>query len=179
MFTDLTTQRVLVMEWIDGTRLKSSSQGGQGAREELQMVEIGVRCSLEQMLEEGYYHSDPHPGNLFKMKTGKLAYIDFGMMGEIEGSIRRFDLPYLAVLLGFVQSVSVSAVLKGALCKFFGWLLPGCVSRLAERSVMRPCACVQPVATLQGPRLQCTPLPARLVSTTCFRLIVIHCRCSS
>lgn len=47
------------------------------------------RCSLEQMLEEGYYHSDPHPGNLFKMKTGKLAYIDFGMMGEIEGSIRR------------------------------------------------------------------------------------------
>jgi aarF domain-containing kinase len=93
MFTDLTTQRVLVMEWIDGTRLKSSSQGGQGAREELQMVEIGVRCSLEQMLEEGYYHSDPHPGNLFKMKTGKLAYIDFGMMGEIEGSIRRFDCP--------------------------------------------------------------------------------------
>lgn len=89
MFTHITTQRVLVMEWIDGTRLKSSSQGGQGAREELQMVEIGVRCSLEQMLEEGYYHSDPHPGNLFKMKTGKLAYIDFGMMGEIQGSIRR------------------------------------------------------------------------------------------
>ena len=91
MFTHITTQRVLVMEWIDGTRLKSSSQGGRGAREELQMVEIGVRCSLEQMLEEGYYHSDPHPGNLFKMKTGKLAYIDFGMMGEIQGSIRRFD----------------------------------------------------------------------------------------
>ena len=95
MFTDLTTQRVLVMEWIEGRRLKSSSQSGpQGAQEELKMVEIGVRCSLEQMLEEGYYHSDPHPGNLFKMDVansadGKLAYIDFGMMGEIEGSIRR------------------------------------------------------------------------------------------
>ena len=76
------------MEWVDGTRLKSSAQGG-GGREELQMVEIGVRCSLEQMLEEGYYHSDPHPGNLFKMRNGRLAYIDFGMMGEIEGSIRR------------------------------------------------------------------------------------------
>ena len=50
---------------------------------------VSYRCSLEQMLEEGYYHSDPHPGNLFKMRTGKLAYIDFGMMGEIEGSIRR------------------------------------------------------------------------------------------
>ena len=96
MFTDLTTQRVLVMEWIEGRRLKSSSQSGpQGAQEELKMVEIGVRCSLEQMFEEGYYHSDPHPGNLFKMDVansadGKLAYIDFGMMGEIEGSIRRY-----------------------------------------------------------------------------------------
>lgn len=88
MYTNLTTPRVLIMEWVDGTRLRSSAQGG-GGREELQMVEIGVRCSLEQMLEEGYYHSDPHPGNLFKMKNGKLAYIDFGMMGEIQGSIRR------------------------------------------------------------------------------------------
>ena len=88
MYTDLTTPRVLIMEWVDGTRLRSSAQGG-GGREELQMVEIGVRCSLEQMLEEGYYHSDPHPGNLFKMRNGKLAYIDFGMMGEIQGSIRR------------------------------------------------------------------------------------------
>lgn len=88
MYTELTTPRVLIMEWVDGTRLRSSAQGG-GGREELQMVEIGVRCSLEQMLEEGYYHSDPHPGNLFKMRNGKLAYIDFGMMGEIQGSIRR------------------------------------------------------------------------------------------
>ena len=48
-----------------------------------------VRCSLEQMLEEGYYHSDPHPGNLFKLPNGKLAYIDFGMMGEIDAPIRR------------------------------------------------------------------------------------------
>lgn len=48
-----------------------------------------VRCSLEQMLEEGYYHSDPHPGNLFKLPSGELAYIDFGMMGEIDAPIRR------------------------------------------------------------------------------------------
>ena len=33
--------------------------------------------------------SDPHPGNLFKLEDGRLAYIDFGMMGEIQGSIRR------------------------------------------------------------------------------------------
>lgn len=42
MHTDITTPRVLIMEWVDGTRLRSSAQGG-GGREELQMVEIGVR----------------------------------------------------------------------------------------------------------------------------------------
>ena len=105
MYTELTTKKVLIMEWIDGTRLKSSSQGGQGAREELKMVEIGVRCSLEQMLEEGYYHSDPHPGNLFKM-GGKLAYLDFGMMGEIEAPIRRSDHCVTVVLTVLTRASS-------------------------------------------------------------------------
>ena len=49
--------------------------GGQG---DLELVEVGVRCSLEQMLEEGFYHSDPHPGNLLHTDGGELAYIDFG-----------------------------------------------------------------------------------------------------
>jgi len=38
---------------------------------------------LEQMLEEGFYHADPHPGNLMKLSNGLLCYIDFGMMGQI------------------------------------------------------------------------------------------------
>ena len=63
--------------------------GGQG---DLELVEVGVRCSLEQMLEEGFYHSDPHPGNLLHTEDGRLAYIDFGMMGYIEPSIRRHAL---------------------------------------------------------------------------------------
>lgn len=91
LYTDITTQRVLVMEWVEGTRLRSggTATDGTGNLDDLKLVEIGVRCSLEQMLEEGYYHSDPHPGNLFKMADGRLAYIDFGMMGTIDSPIRR------------------------------------------------------------------------------------------
>ncbi len=55
--------------------LAAGIPGGQG---DLELVEVGVRCSLEQMLEEGFYHSDPHPGNLLHTQTGELAYIDFG-----------------------------------------------------------------------------------------------------
>ncbi|WIA18565.1 hypothetical protein OEZ85_010008 [Tetradesmus obliquus] len=41
------------------------------------------------MLEEGFYHADPHPGNLLKTKDGRLAYLDFGMMGEVEPAVRQ------------------------------------------------------------------------------------------
>ncbi|KFM24855.1 putative aarF domain-containing protein kinase, chloroplastic [Auxenochlorella protothecoides] len=70
----------------------SGDAGGAASSDDLRLVDIGVRCSLEQMLEQGYYHADPHPGNLLKTRDGRLAYIDFGMMGEIDGTIRRRGL---------------------------------------------------------------------------------------
>ncbi|GAB4819247.1 hypothetical protein N2152v2_006293 [Parachlorella kessleri] len=98
MNLELTTRKVLVMEWVDGERLRTAytaaaaPTGGTGARgsnDDLRLVEVGVRCSLEQMLEEGFYHADPHPGNLLRTQDGRLAYLDFGMMGQIDGNIRR------------------------------------------------------------------------------------------
>ena len=56
-----TTQRVLVMEWVNGQRLRSRAEAlgeGKGFKniDDLKLIDIGVRCSLEQMLEEGFYH---------------------------------------------------------------------------------------------------------------------------
>jgi predicted unusual protein kinase regulating ubiquinone biosynthesis (AarF/ABC1/UbiB family) len=45
---------------------------------------VGVQCSLRQLLEHGFFHADPHPGNLLATTEGKLAYIDFGMMSEVK-----------------------------------------------------------------------------------------------
>lgn len=61
MHEKLTTARVLVMEWVDGRRLNNEEH--QIQQDDLKLVNIGVRCSLEQMLEEGFYHADPHPGD--------------------------------------------------------------------------------------------------------------------
>lgn len=91
------------MEWVEGVRLRSGGpvRGLQatGVRSDVELVEVGVRCSLEQMLEEGFYHSDPHPGNLLRTTNGELAYIDFGMMGEIPSSIRRSVFPYVELMV--------------------------------------------------------------------------------
>jgi predicted unusual protein kinase regulating ubiquinone biosynthesis (AarF/ABC1/UbiB family) len=71
------------MEWITGTKLnqlESLQAQGIDAR---YLVDVGVQCSLRQLLEHGFFHADPHPGNLLAMPNGKLAYLDFGMMREI------------------------------------------------------------------------------------------------
>jgi predicted unusual protein kinase regulating ubiquinone biosynthesis (AarF/ABC1/UbiB family) len=52
------------------------------------LVDILVQCSLRQMLENGFFHADPHAGNLLAMSDGKLCYLDFGMMSYVEPSQR-------------------------------------------------------------------------------------------
>ncbi|XP_022773459.1 uncharacterized aarF domain-containing protein kinase At1g71810, chloroplastic isoform X1 [Durio zibethinus] len=80
MYLEHTTRRVLVMEWVEGQKLSEVK--------DLYLVEVGVYCSFNQLLENGFYHADPHPGNLFRTYDGKLAYIDFGMMGEFKQEFR-------------------------------------------------------------------------------------------
>ena len=78
-----TSRRVLTMEWIDGvklTRLDAVKALGVDPEE---LVEVGVNCSLQQLLEHGFFHADPHPGNLLALADGRLAYLDFGMMSEV------------------------------------------------------------------------------------------------
>ena len=84
IYWQYTNRRVLTMEWITGTKLtqvKAISDQGINAR---YLIEVGVQCSLRQLLEHGFFHADPHPGNLLATPDGKLAYLDFGMMSEIE-----------------------------------------------------------------------------------------------
>jgi len=52
------------------------------------MIDIGVQCSLEQLLEHGFFHADPHPGNLLALEDGRLCYLDFGMMSEVSRESR-------------------------------------------------------------------------------------------
>ncbi|KAG2575108.1 uncharacterized aarF domain-containing protein kinase At1g71810, chloroplastic-like isoform X1 [Panicum virgatum] len=80
MYMEQTRRRVLVMEWIEGEKLSE-------VRDQY-LVEVGVYCSLSQLLEYGFYHADPHPGNLLRTVDGKLAYLDFGMMGEFRQELR-------------------------------------------------------------------------------------------
>jgi len=78
----LTRRRVLVMEWIDGQKGPWPDADG------IDMVSIGLRCSVDQLMTTGLFHADPHRGNLLKTPEGKLAIIDFGMVCDIDAEFR-------------------------------------------------------------------------------------------
>jgi len=84
IYWDYTRRRVLTMEWITGTKLTRPEAIQAQGIDARYLIEVGVQCSLRQLLEHGFFHADPHPGNLLAMSSGKLAYLDFGMMSEIE-----------------------------------------------------------------------------------------------
>jgi len=79
-----TGRRVLTMEWIEGTKLTNIKAIQAQGIDATHLVEVGVQCSLRQLLEHGFFHADPHPGNLLAMPDGRLAYLDFGMMSDIK-----------------------------------------------------------------------------------------------
>ncbi len=75
---------VLTMEWINGFKLTDTDKVKAAGLVSNNLVEIGVSSGLRQLLEFGFFHADPHPGNLFAMPDGRMAYIDFGMTDQLD-----------------------------------------------------------------------------------------------
>ena len=76
--------RVLTLEWINGFKLNDTKSIREAGLDIDQIIETGVTAGLRQLLEHGFFHADPHPGNLFALADGRMAYIYFGMMDQLE-----------------------------------------------------------------------------------------------
>jgi len=79
-----TNTHVLTLEWINGFKLTDTQRIREAGLDPEAIIQIGVTSGLQQLLEHGFFHADPHPGNLFAMPDGRMAYIDFGMMDQLE-----------------------------------------------------------------------------------------------
>jgi predicted unusual protein kinase regulating ubiquinone biosynthesis (AarF/ABC1/UbiB family) len=89
--------RVLTLEWIHGVKLTETEQVKVRGLDQDALIQIAVTAGLQQLLEHGLFHADPHPGNLFAMApepgsntgvNGRMAYIDFGMMDQLEEHLK-------------------------------------------------------------------------------------------
>ena len=97
-FPELTTTRVIVLEPMQGKRVAELRKGSTVAR---QAASIGLTAILEQIFDHGFFHADPHAGNLFFLEdTGRLGFIDMGLVGQLSPKDKR---KFLKVLLAILQ----------------------------------------------------------------------------
>ncbi|AES73521.2 AarF domain kinase [Medicago truncatula] len=105
IYWDYTCTTVLTMEWLDGIKLTDETGLSEASLNRRELIDQGLYCSLRQMLEDGYFHADPHPGNLVATNDGSLAYFDFGMMGDIP---RHYRIGLIQIIVHFVNRDSLS-----------------------------------------------------------------------
>jgi ubiquinone biosynthesis protein len=84
VYDDLTTSRVLVMEWVDGQSVRDVAWGEGQLPARKKLADVLLRSFLEQLLKDGVFHADPHPGNVMLLADGRLALIDFGAAGRLD-----------------------------------------------------------------------------------------------
>lgn len=84
VYPDLTTSRVLVMEWLDGVSVRDGDRLDELGVDRNEMAGYLLRCMLDQMLVDGHFHSDPHPGNVMVLADGRVGLIDFGAASRLD-----------------------------------------------------------------------------------------------
>jgi ubiquinone biosynthesis protein len=83
-----TARRVLTLEWLDGVKLSSMDGLAAAGHDRKALAATLVRVFLRQAIAEGFFHADLHQGNLFALPDGRIAAIDFGIMGRINRQAR-------------------------------------------------------------------------------------------
>jgi ubiquinone biosynthesis protein len=88
IFSEFTTQKVLVMERIDGVRIDDIEGITRLGLDRTRLARIGMEAYFKQILEDGFFHADPHAGNLFAMPNGMIGFMDFGIVGRVSPELR-------------------------------------------------------------------------------------------
>ncbi|MDU4695089.1 MULTISPECIES: ABC1 kinase family protein [Paenibacillus] len=108
----LTTSRVLTMDFVEGehlNRLLAIDELGYNRKE---LAERLVNALLRQIFEGGFFHADPHPGNLLVTRNGELAFIDFGMVGRLSGEMKDHLSSLVIALMRRSTEGMVRAILR-------------------------------------------------------------------
>ena len=88
IYWNATSEKVLTMEFIHGTKVTSLDELQKRNVSPEKVNRLLIRTYLKQLLEDGFFHADPHPGNLLVMPDGRLAFFDFGMVGRISPQLQ-------------------------------------------------------------------------------------------
>ena len=112
VYRDLSTKRVLVMEFIDGIKASDFVHLKKDGYDLKELANRGADSTLKQICVYGFYHADPHPGNIFILPNNVICFIDFGMMGRISQQEREDFTDFVELLIHKDENKVVDALLK-------------------------------------------------------------------
>ncbi len=108
VFWNMTTSKVLTMEFIDGTKISNLDEIERKGLDRKKIAQNGGRLVFKQIFEDGFFHADPHPGNLFVLENNVIAPVDYGMTGKLSDS----DLQELSDVLISAVTWDPAGVIK-------------------------------------------------------------------
>lgn len=100
VYMDYTTRKILIEEWINGIKVRDLENLLRSGNDPKVLARKGTRLVFDQIFKHGFFHADPHPGNIFVLENDVVSFIDFGMMGTLRPDYLRFIGKYV---LGYLD----------------------------------------------------------------------------
>ncbi len=112
VFREVSTKQVLTMEYVDGIKASEIDKLDEEGFDRKIIASRGADLILEQVFEYGFFHADPHPGNIFILPDNVICYLDFGMMGRVDRRAREDFADIVYAYVSRDESKIVEALLR-------------------------------------------------------------------
>ena len=107
IYDEYTTKKILVMEFIEGTELHKLGELKKSRSEIKKALKNGLDAILTQVFVHGFFHADPHPGNIIVMKDGAISFVDFGIVGYFDDDLKQRSIELLyGIISGDAEKVA-------------------------------------------------------------------------
>ena len=99
IYWEFSSKRILTMELIEGIKINALEELDKAGYDRKKIAENGARAFMKQILIDGFFHADPHPGNMLVMKGEIIGFMDFGMMGRLDEETREKGVDLFIALM--------------------------------------------------------------------------------
>lgn len=112
VFREATTERVLTMEYVEGIKISDVDRLDEAGLDRKEIISRGAELLLKQVFEKGFFHADPHPGNIFVLPNNVICFLDFGMVSTVSRETREIFVDLIDSVVHQNSLMATQALLK-------------------------------------------------------------------